>query len=386
MKISMINSFYSRSKPSGENELFDQLHRGLLDIGVHASPITLETDVEELKVFFRLRSALNVAIGRGGKNPTTSIESDKPDLVHVNNLFPNFSSSWIGKTDKPKIISIHNYRVICAAGTLSRNGKFCDLCLVKPSSAIRFGCYRNSRIATIPFFIARILRIQEKYLGRFQKVIVPSQRALRIFTSFGITNSKWQVIPHSINSSKVVIQDKTEKFVFIGRLTAEKGIEAILDSWPSDFFLDVIGDGDLDKSRYLDREAINFLGRIPREEVIRSVSSYKAMIFSSSAPESALPLVALECLAFGLPIISVDHNTVADAIRAGGFGLVLPSKFTESDLASSLEFVKKNYKYLSENAENYSRDNHNYDSWVLKYKSVYSEVIEEWKFARSLEV
>lgn len=386
MKIMMINSFYSRSKPSGENELFVELYKGLLDFGVHVTPITLETDVEELKSSFKLRSAINVAIGRGGKNPIRGIDRINPDLIHVNNLFPNFSSSWIRKSDTPKVITIHNYRPICAAGTLSRNGKFCDLCIMKPTSAVRFGCYRNSRIATIPFFIGRLLRIQEKYLARFQKIIVPSQRALGIFKSVGIANSRWEVIPHSIKSSKTEIQGKTEKFVFIGRLSAEKGIENILNLWPKNVFLDVIGDGDMDKIKYLDREEINFLGKIPREEVIRSIPSYKALIFSSSSPESALPLVALECLAFGLPIISVDHNTVADAIREGGFGFVLPSNFNESELASSLDFVKENYECLSEYAKKYSRDLHSFDTWVLKYKSVYNAVIAEWKIAKNMEV
>jgi glycosyltransferase involved in cell wall biosynthesis len=223
-------------------------------------------------------------------------------------------------------------------------------------------------------------------LDKFQRVLVPSKRALEIYASFGITNKKWQVIPHSVNYSEAVDSKKTDKFVFIGRLTQEKGIEKILDLWPSTHRIDVIGDGDLDKSKYVDRREISFLGKVPRAEILRLVSTYKAMIFSSSSPESALPLVALESIFFGLPIISVDQNTVADAILEGDFGLVLPPDYNSLDLALCIKVIEQNlYKY-SMNAKRYSKENHNYSSWLLKYKSLYTEVINEWKLSKSLKI
>lgn len=385
MKVALINSFYSRSKPSGENSLFDQLASALTTSKVATSQIVAETDDQLRGPFSRIRLAVNVISGKGSLNPTARIREFNPDIIHVNNLFPNFESNWIKKSQFPKVITIHNYRPICAAGTLSRDGQFCDLCIKKPSSAIRFGCYRNSRLATFPMYLSRLLRIQERYLRYFQRVYVPSNRALEIFRSAGIADVNWQVIPHAVDVVPDKSQGKNSRFVFVGRLTSEKGIERILNSWPKEFDLDIIGDGDLDKRKYDQQSNVIFLGNLPRQKVIQLISSYRALIFSSSSPESALPLVALESLALGLPVITVDHNTVADAVRDGDFGRILPTDFSEEDLARNLKDVDDKYIHYSNNARAYSEKYHNFESWIQSYIASYSEVIAEWNSSKTQE-
>jgi len=46
----------------------------------------------------------------------------------------------------PILLTLHNYRLICANALLLRNGKPCELCVKKtfPLSGIRYRCYRNS--------------------------------------------------------------------------------------------------------------------------------------------------------------------------------------------------------------------------------------------------
>lgn len=379
MKVTLINSFYSRSTPSGENENFKQLISGLRKLGVQISAITIETDEEVKSFLFRIRSALNIIFGKGSNNPIRKIVDLNPDIVHVNNLFPNFESYWLRNTSFPKVITVHNYRAICAAGTLSRDGKFCDLCVHKPTSSMRYSCYKDSRLATFPLYISRLFRIQERNLERFQRVYVPSKRALTIFTAAGIANDKWEVVPHAVDIPEVNFGKKTEKYVFVGRLTSEKGIERILDMWSNDFDIDVIGEGDLDKKRYASSEKIKFYGSIPREDVIKMLPSYRALVFCSSSPESALPLVVLESLASGLPIITTDHNTVADAVRDGNFGVVLPFNFSTLDLSLALNAIGSNYTSFTTNAKEYSKKFHNFENWIGKYISSYKQVVSEWQ-------
>ena len=379
MKVVLVNSFYSNSKPSGENEIFKELFNGLKKFGIWVSSITLETDMEEKKFLFRSRAAFNVFIGKGMANPSKQIEKLNPDIVHINNLFPNFESNWLKKTNYPKVITIHNYRAICAAGTLSRDGKFCNLCLYKPYSAIRYRCYKNSKLATLPLYISRLLKRQEKILTKFQKVFVPSQRALDIFSTFGIANEKWQVIPHAIQQPKLLKHEKINKYVFVGRLSPEKGIERILDMWPQKVALDVIGDGNLDRSKYISNVNVNFLGKVSRKEVLELLPKYKGMVFTSSSPESALPLVVLESIALGLPIITTDNNTVSDAVREGNFGAILPANYIKRDLEFCIKQIESNYEDLRIKAQNYSKLHHNFRSWINAYNSIYKQVIEEWE-------
>jgi glycosyltransferase involved in cell wall biosynthesis len=221
------------------------------------------------------------------------------------------------------------------------------------------------------------MRVQERILVRYQRVYVPSKRALNIYTRFGVVTEKWRLVPHAVRPQDESVGEKTEKYVFVGRLSSEKGIDRLLEFWPRNVALDVIGDGDLDTRKYAERKEISFLGRIPRENVMKELSTYRALVFSSSAPESALPLVALESLSLGLPIIAVDHNTVADAIREGEFGVVLPPLFTGDDLAKCVFDLESRYDFFCDKAKSYSLQNHNYDSWILSYLESYHEVLSE---------
>jgi glycosyltransferase involved in cell wall biosynthesis len=149
--------------------------------------------------------------------------------------------------------------------------------------------------------------------------------------------------------------------------------------WPERIALDVIGDGNLDKSRYINNVNINFLGKVSRKEVLELLPKYKGMIFTSSSPESALPLVVLESIALGLPIITTDNNTVSDAVREGNFGAILPANYIKRDLEFCIEQIESNYEDLSIKAQNYSNLHHDFRSWMNAYNSSYKQVIEEWK-------
>ena len=45
--------------------------------------------------------------------------------------------------------TLHNYRLACPAASFYRDGKICEECLDRgPFHAVRYGCYRDSKLAT----------------------------------------------------------------------------------------------------------------------------------------------------------------------------------------------------------------------------------------------
>ena len=379
MKIAMINSFYSRKYPSGENEVFTQLSKVLKYSGAEIDEILVESDIQSRQRFYRLRCSINEIFGKGGLDPRVQLGAGEHDVIHINNLFPNFERKSTELIKTPKILTLHNYRSVCIAGTLSRGGSYCDLCSVNPMNSLKYRCYRNSFMATFPLFLSRLFKQQIRFIQKMDLVVVPSKRSLEIFTKFGIANDKWRVIPHGIVPGSKVFAGEREKFVFVGRLSLEKGLDRILRSWPSDILLDIVGDGDFDTKPYEASKNINFLGRQPRDFVVGNLGKYSGLVFASSAPESALPLVALEALASGLPIVSIEGNTVSDAIFEGEFGLVLTKNFDKQDLNMALRKVIKEFSKLSARALEYVQLHHSEDTWVSNYYSAYLEAIKNWK-------
>ena len=76
------------------------------------------------------------------------IEETKPDVAHFHNTFPLMSASVYDACQRagvPVAQTLHNYRLLCPAATLFRDGRICEDCLhlsVK-LPAVRHSCYRG---------------------------------------------------------------------------------------------------------------------------------------------------------------------------------------------------------------------------------------------------
>ena len=92
-----------------------------------------------------------------GAGATPSLEDGawRPDVVHVHNTFPNWGTQWIRQWGPRTVVTMHNFRTVCAAATLFRDGHVCHDCLARPVlPAIRHKCYRDSRLHTVPLALA----------------------------------------------------------------------------------------------------------------------------------------------------------------------------------------------------------------------------------------
>ena len=155
MRVAVVNSFYSSSQPSGENRVVEDQVQALSDAGHEVRLLARFTDDESRQVSYPLRTAMRVATGRG-TNPMQDLREFKPDIVHVHNLFPNFGTDWIDRWQGPVVVSLHNYRAFCSNGLFYRSGAICFDCVDSGAlAAVRHGCYRDSRGASVPVAIGR---------------------------------------------------------------------------------------------------------------------------------------------------------------------------------------------------------------------------------------
>ncbi|MEU6657875.1 glycosyltransferase family 4 protein [Streptomyces sp. NPDC046821] len=371
MKIAVVHSFYSSGQPSGENEAVRDQVCALRAAGHDVELFAAHTDELERDPFYPLRAAARVASGRGD-NPLTRLRAHAPDVVHVQNLFPNFGRSWVRHWDGPLVATLHNYRPLCAAATLYRAGAVCTRCPDgEPWAALRYGCYRDSRAATLPLaWAGRHGPARDALLARADRLVVLSRLSERTYRRAGVPAGRLVRVPNFVEAppSEGSAGGDTGRWLVAGRLTAEKGVLELLNRWPAHEPLDIVGDGELLAAcRAAAPSSVRFLGRLDRAELRDRMRTWRGLVFPSRCHEGA-PCVEVEALAAGLPILAFEGSSVAESVREHGTGRV--TRWDEP-LAPVLTEAATRFPTLREHCEQVYANHFTEESWVTRITEAY---------------
>ncbi|MER5178803.1 glycosyltransferase family 4 protein [Streptomyces sp. NPDC002896] len=375
MRIAVVHSFYSSGQPSGENEAVRDQVRALRGAGHEVELLAAHTDDLVRDPFYPLRAAVRVAAGRGG-SPLARLRDYAPDVVHVHNLFPNFGRSWVREWHGPLVATLHNYRPMCAAASLYRQGAECTRCLDGERWAgVRHGCYRDSRVATLPLsWAGRRGAAADPLLARADRLVVLSPLSRRVYLRAGVPAERLVLLPNFVDASQdEELPDDTGRWLVAARLTEEKGILELLRQWPGDQPLDVVGDGELLSScRAAAPSSVRFLGRLDRAELRRRMPSWRGLIFPSRWYEGAVPLVYIESLAAGLPVLGFAGSSVAESVGESGTGLVAQWDHTLADL---LNRAASHFPTLRAHCRQVYADHFAERVWVGRTTDLYSGLV-----------
>ena len=328
VKIAIVNSFYREELPSGENRAVRLQLEALQKAGHDAQIFSKQTDLERRTPLYPMRVAATVAFGVGG-SLLKEIQDFEPDIVHVHNLFPNIGWSWLSSLEVPIVATLHNYRTFCSAGTAMLDGHPCSLCQESGShQAVLNRCYRQSAVATIPLSIqTRKPFLEHPVIASASGLVILSPRMREVFKPLGIEEKNHQIIPNFVPSNPLTSSNKNGRWLWVGRISAEKGLKNLLSIWPQGSALDIFGDGPqralLEDSK---PDGGTFHGMASPEDLRRILPNYTGIVISSEWPETAVNLVHLEAIASGLPVIARAGSTSADEVATTGHGSTYSSK------------------------------------------------------------
>jgi glycosyltransferase involved in cell wall biosynthesis len=331
VRIALVHSFYSSSQPSGENAVVRAEVDALRSRGVDVHLVHTSTDERISETAYIWRTALRVASGHG-ESPLAALEALSPDLVHIHNLFPNWGDAWLRDSAWPLVHTLHNYRPLCAAGTLYRGGAVCTLCSRgQTTHALRYRCYRNSLTATAPLALHNLGGVpRNPLLTAADRIVVLGERMRELYRQAGIPSSRLVVWPNFLPSHLVPAPIRAPRsggnYLVVGRMTSEKGIDLLVRKWPAAGpTLDVVGDGPLlDEVIRLAtlRTNVRIHGRLEREAVLQLMISASALVVPSRWFEG-FPLLYAEALASGLPVLTFEPCNLVEFVQSDGVGDIL---------------------------------------------------------------
>lgn len=175
--------------------------------------------------------------------------------------------------------------------------------------------------------------------------------------------------------------------LFIGRIVDKKGLAYLIEAMPKivsvcpDTHLIICGDGPLRKDLEKIAEsmglsdAVSFKGYISKNEKQDYLHMADILVVPSIVTDSGdmegLPVVLLEGLASGLPVIATDVGGMKDAIDSGRNGFLVPQKDPRSISARAIEILNdsKLAGSLSENAR-ISAERFDWDTISEQYKRI----------------
>ncbi len=329
MRVALVHSFYRSAQPSGENSQVDAEAEALRRAGVTVGLFAARTDDLQDERQYPVRTAVRVATRRGA-SPLADIRAFDPDVVHVHNLFPNFGRRWVADVAVPVVTTVHNFRFVCAAANLLRDGRICTDCTDRrPWPGLRHRCYRGSLLATVPLTLSlRSGAATDPVLRRADRVLCLSPRQHRLLEAAGIDPARlvdWaNFLPAHLDPAPTgQVRPASERAgcVVVGRLSAEKGVVDLVDRWTGDMALRVIGDGP-DRAA-VERAArgrpVEVVGRLDRRAAIDEIARARAVVLPGRTPEVA-PLTYLEGLAAGTAVVVAETSDLASGIAADRVG------------------------------------------------------------------
>jgi len=360
MRILLAHNFYGSSAPSGENTVYLAELALLRAHGMKISEFTRHSDeIRKWGIIGSIKGALATPWNPFSVAKLRNVlKGKRPDIMHVHNTFPLLSPAvfYAAKNiSTATVLTVHNYRIFCAAGIPERNGTVCTECLDQCSviPALRYGCYRNSRLATLPMIAMIALHRKLDTWGRHVDAFIALTEFQRAkLVEAGLPKDRVYVKPHFYPDPPLPApwQDRQERVAYIGRLGAYKGVHLLVEAWrqwgegaPA---LEIIGEGperkQLEKAAaagpWLDQR-ITFVGQLPFPEVQARLARAKLLVLPSLCFEG-FPMVIREAFALGVPVAASRIGALEQIVDHGKNGVL----FTPGSPKDLLSSVKKIWK------------------------------------------
>jgi glycosyltransferase involved in cell wall biosynthesis len=331
MKVVVAHNRYVSTQPSGENTIVDTEIAQLTAAGVTVVPLIRRSDdIATLPKAQKALLPLSPIYNRDAvRDLERIVDEHRPDVLHLHNPYPLLSPAIIGAAARrgvPVVHTVHNYRQVCSPGVYFRDGHVCTDCkgLAFGWPAVRHACYRGSRPQSL--VMATALARHRSTWRRTPHYIALTDAIAAHLREFGVPAERITVKPNGIPDPGSPPPGSGDGFVFVGRLTEEKGLRLLLDAWrrhPAGSLgpLRIVGDGPLRplaEEAARERTDVEFTGQLPREETQRRIRAAAAVV-APSTWHDVLPTVIIEGLANGRPALGTDLGGIPYVIGAAGW-------------------------------------------------------------------
>lgn len=286
------------------------------------------------------------------------VKSHRAEVMHVHNFWPLLTPAvhrGAAQAGAAVVQTLHNFRLLCSGGVFLRDGAVCEKCLNStPAWGIMHRCYRGSvpgSLAVAAMQIrARQSGIWERDVHRF---IALTDFARTKFVEGGLPAERVVVKPNALAVLTPPTFRQRDGVLFVGRLSAEKGVSTLVEAAKSvpSLSVTIAGDGpDRDELEAAAPPNVRFLGAVSGIKARELMSAAQVLVMPSIWYEG-FPVTLLEAFSCRLPIIASRIGSLESLISHEKTGLHFETARTQQ-LSDHLKLLIETPEYFVKMGEN----------------------------------
>ncbi len=372
MKILQINKFYYQTGKAGGTAKYFFCLRDLLRQAGHQIMVFAMKDSQNLpspysayfveKQDFSAPKLAPTAIKQGlrliysleaKKKISQLLSQEKPDIVHIHNIYHHITPSILPVFKKhkiPTVQTLHDFHLISPNYNLYFKGKIHENCS-KGSywKAVAHKCVKNSRLASLLAALRMYYeKISQIYVKNIDYFISPSEFLRQKYIENGFSPKQVTVVRPFLDNKNYEPKFSPGKYIlYFGRLHEQKGILTLLkaaEQLPKIPFK-IVGEGE--ESGRLRRfikehqlKNVSLLGAKYNNELKEIIQNAACVVVPSLSYENA-PFAVLEAFALGKPVIASNIGGLPELVLDGKTGFL----FKAGNADDLKEKILKLYPY-----------------------------------------
>lgn len=245
------------------------------------------------------------------------LEDFRPDVVHTHKLYPQLSVSPVvvaARAGVPVVQTLHDFEMVGASPIDARGGRWDG-----DETRLRYQLLNS---------VTRPVR-RRVHAPRVAVFVAVSRFVARVHARYGIDATVLpNFVPDADDVAPPLAFDAREGIVFLGRLRHEKGVLDVLELARRlpDVAVSIVGSGTLEgeiRRRAVELPNLVVAGFVPHPGVRELLRRARVVVIPSRCHDAG-PLVPLESMAHGTPVVAYAMGGLGEYVSDAGGGRVVP--------------------------------------------------------------
>ena len=319
----------------------------------HAHPGGMEVVFEATSALFRERGHTVVDVAKDNKDLTTLwqkinafggtiysrtiyremtelIRREQPDVAHVHNLYPQFSTSTLDALydqGVPVVMHTGDYKLTCPTAQHLRHGAICEKCIGGHDYWAAIHNCRNSRSMSVAYSLRNMWARLSGSVARAVSIYAcPTRFAADMLIKSGYPGERVRVIYNFCDLPDAAPRTHDGSYVgYLGRISPEKGLDVLIDAARRTGLPTKIA-GDASSMPQLQTnlpDNVKFVGKLPHDHLDDFLDGLRVLVVPSVWYE-VFGLVCVEALSRGIPVIASDIGGLPEVVHHERSGLLVP--------------------------------------------------------------